>query len=607
MSTEHDPKPDPVEQQKEARANESEAEKEQAKLSLGDLISHDAHAFDSPNAIAHQPGGAQDFAPTDLTLTQQPIPKIEPQILPGTDIGRNLGAGLTKELSIELSGDKAVPHAGDQTLGGAAHDFKWAPENKLGASANLGITFPLGGRQFFQARKSDFTASTDDKPIANFKPEIDSFLSDTQAYTGKTLSPAERHDIEKSREAILNASTTSEALSNTLHLARLYQHLQYIEEAKKAVSLSLGIDPDNTQGKQMFKELERTHPIDLGSVAPHVVDSYLTKSSLRKRILALSGGRVVVAGDLLIDELLEGKPERISREAPVLILEHVDTELILGGAANTAHNISALGGYCHAIGVCGDDEYAVKLGRLLESCDISHGLVRDASRPTTVKTRILSKSHSLMQQLLRLDRISHERISEEIEASIIEKIKEALGGYKAIVLSDYKAGVITDAVIETCREVSQRQEILVIVDAQGDFSRFSGVSLITPNQPDIEKALGFELSTGDNLRRAGDQILQATGARALLITRGADGMALFQKNHDLVELPVFNKSEVFDVTGAGDTVVGTMALALVTGSNFVEAMALGNLAAGIVVRKSGTAVTTQEEMLENLDRLNLPE
>jgi rfaE bifunctional protein kinase chain/domain len=402
--------------------------------------------------------------------------------------------------------------------------------------------------------------------------------------------------------------TPEDLASNALHLAKLYQHLRYIEEAKKAVQLSLGIDPDHMQGKQLFTELERLHPIDIGA-APYSVAQQLTKSNLRKRIRGLSGGKVVVVGDLLIDEHLEGKPERISREAPVLILEHVDTVLIPGGAANTAHNIVALGGECHAVGVCGTDEYAGKLARLLDDCGIGHSLVPDPSRPTTVKTRILSKSHSLMQQLLRLDRISHEPLAPDIEAKLVLKVEEcvALAGYKAIVLSDYRAGVITDGIIEICRKASRAHNLLVIVDAQGQFERFKDVTIMTPNQPDAEKAVGFELADMDSLAKAARHIFAATNAKALLITRGAAGMALFEQGHEPVELPVFNRSAVFDVTGAGDTVVATMALALVSGASFVEATALGNLAAGIVVRKSGTAVTSQSEMLESLERLSLPE
>jgi D-glycero-beta-D-manno-heptose-7-phosphate kinase len=523
------------------------------------------------------------------------------QKLPGSDLNKYISKGLTPELGRELSGQKATPSLSEQP-----REFKWSNQKDIPSTSRINSFVP--GSPFLQLRKSEY-AKPEEKPLNEFKNAVDNFLKNTVHKEDKTLTAAEILELEQTRNAIENADNTDDLLSNTLHLARLYQHLRYIDEAKQAVEFSLGIDPEHMLGKQVFSELERMHPADMGTTigTPYSVSPQLTKSALRKRIKALSGGRVIVIGDLLIDELLEGKPERISREAPVLILEHVDTELIPGGAANTAHNISSLGGICHAIGVSGDDEYAVKLARLLEGCGISHSLVKDPTRPTTVKTRILSKSHSLMQQLLRLDRISHEPLSKEIEAELVMRLRSATTGYKAIVLSDYRAGVISESVIQACREEAKKTNILVIVDAQGDFSRFKEVTLMTPNQPDTEKAVGYKLTTRADLKRAGDEILKSTNATSLLVTRGADGMVLFQQGKEMVEIPVFNRSDVFDVTGAGDTVVATMALALVSGSTFVEAMALGNLAAGIVVRKSGTAVTSQKEMIENLERLDLSE
>ena len=480
---------------------------------------------------------------------------------------------------------------------------------KLDISFGGSAGVPRSGQAIpFQPRKSEFASSQLDKPINNYKPLINDFLKETPVdHKEAKISEAALRQLARSREALSNATNTQDAVSDALYLARLYQHMRYIEEAKKAIDLSLGIDPDNYYGHQIFRDLERMHPAELGIAARAVEPQPLTKSNLRKRILSMTGGKVIVLGDLLIDELLEGKPERISREAPVLILEHVDTELIPGGAANTANNIAALGGLCHAIGICGDDEYATKLAGLFDKAHISHSLVKDKSRPTTVKTRILSKSHSFKQQLLRLDRISHEKVSEPIQQEVVARLKQVSANYSAIVLSDYRAGLMTDELIRGCRAIAAESNTMLIVDAQDDFARFQNVTLMTPNQPDAEKAVGYDITDRETLEKAGEELLMITGAQAVLITRGAEGMVLFQQNAPMIELPAFNKSEVFDVTGAGDTVVATMALAIVTGSNFIEAMALGNLAAGIVVKKPGTAVTTQKEMLENLDLLKLDE
>jgi rfaE bifunctional protein kinase chain/domain len=488
-------------------------------------------------------------------------------------------------------------------------EFKYIGSNQAQARPDqflMGNTF---GLPFQQMLKSEFKEESKDWSNENLKPVIDIFLSETAPKEQKNLTAAEREQLAKHRHAIEDSHSDAEVLSNALHLSRLYQHLRYIEEAKKALALALLIDPDNILGNQLFSELERMHPADLGRAAISATngENLLSKAQLRKRILEFSKGRIMVVGDLLIDELQEGRPVRISREAPVLILEHVVTELIPGGAANTAHNITAYNAVCHAVGICGKDDYAKKMAQVLEKCQIKHSLVEDPNRPTTVKTRILSKSHSQMQQLLRLDRISHEPTSQATSKLLVERIKAEAHNYQAIILSDYRAGVITDDVIEACREIADSQQLMVIVDAQEGFERFRGLTLMTPNQPDTEAAVGYSIETNDDLKRAGLAIMHTTGLEALLVTRGGDGMVLFQKGKDMVELPAFNRSDVFDVTGAGDTVVATMTLALVTGASYVEAMALGNLAAGIVVRKSGTAVTNQRELMQNLEALDIPE
>ncbi len=460
--------------------------------------------------------------------------------------------------------------------------------------------------------KSELAQADDEKTFEKFKPRLSELLELTGKATeadAARLSRAEEKGLSDTRERLANCDNAQDALSNALHLARLYQHLRYIEEAKQATLFSLGIDPDNLLGKQLLKELERVQTTDLGLSQGIALDPLFTKSALRNRIINLSGGKVIVVGDLLIDELVEGRPERISREAPVLVLEHVETELIPGGAANTAHNITALGGNCHAIGVCGIDDYAPKLAAVLTRYGITHDLVEDPSRPTTVKSRVISKSHSLLQQLLRIDRISHAKISSAIESQLIEKISGAndTRPSHAIIVSDYKAGVITDGVIAAVRKLAETRKTMVIVDAQNSFERFGNCTLMTPNQPDAEAASGIKITSKESLRQLGEILLNKSGVKALLVTRGGDGMVLFERGKPMVELPTFNRSEVFDVTGAGDTVVATMALALTSGASMVEAMALGNLAASIVVRKPGTEVTSQKEMLDHLEQLNLPE
>lgn len=476
--------------------------------------------------------------------------------------------------------------------------------------SNTSLTYPLGQKGPFVLKKSEFLKPDHDKQIHELKNLISNFLNDTKLHDEHKLSNRELKELHQSRDELSSANDVPEAVQKALQLRSLYKEMNQLEEEKKARNLIFGLDPNNQVSKQVFKELERMNPQDLAARSvqvPMPENCNLTKSKLRSRINALTGGRVIVLGDLLIDELLEGRPERISREAPVLILEHVLTELILGGASNTASNLSALGGMCHAIGVTGRDEYAQKLARLFEKSGISYGLVEDPSRPTTVKTRILSSAHALRQQLLRMDRISHEKVNAEIGARILEKLKAVAGSYSALILSDYRGGLITDQIVYGCMAIAAESKVQVVVDAQNDFARFKGAALITPNQPDTEEAVGFKVVSKETAEKAGRKMLEISGSRSVLLTRGGEGMILCQADHPVYELPAFNKSDVFDVTGAGDTVVATMTLAMVTGASMFEAMALGNLAAGIVVRKPGTAVTNQSELLAALDQLKIPE
>ncbi len=518
--------------------------------------------------------------------------------------------GIKTNLDLDSDADEKKSREFTVSAKGVKEGGKEGGKDKLDASANAGLFFPIGLRQHFQLRKADTGKDSllNEQELKILKSHLDELILQTYIGDDARLTAGEKAALFQVQKNLSQTRSLGEALSNALHLARLLQHLRYIEEAKKATSFALGIDPDNHLGKQLFKELERVHPTDLGTTAALATFNPISKEKLKTRIINLSGGSVTVIGDLLIDRLLEGKPERISREAPVLILEHVSTEHIPGGAANTAHNVTAIGGKCHAIGICGKDEFTEKLGECLENYGITHDLVQDESRPTTVKTRIISKSHSLMQQLLRIDRISHEPISKEVEKQLIDKVN-ALSPKEnhALVLSDYKAGVITDGVIEAVKNLAKTHNLLVIVDAQGDFQRFQDCTLMTPNQPDAEAYARVSIADSTSLAKLGEILLAKSGVKNLLVTRGGEGMVLFQKGKPMFELPAFNRSDVFDVTGAGDTVVATMALALTTGATMEEAMALGNLAASIVVRKPGTAVTSQREMLEHLDKLNLPD
>jgi len=484
------------------------------------------------------------------------------------------------------------------TFGNVSRELK-SPNADSGGSTTFKTFFvPYGKyvdasgleqRPFVQARKSDFKPAEQktpeqllqEAPKEDPTKKIDDKEPKAEPKENKTKVEKDEPAVELEVDDIFSEVTTAEQ----------DKWIKKHEEEEEEFTLK----------KPLLDEMERVHPHDTAVVHGHA----LNKGRLRQCIENFGLGRVLVVGDLVIDELLEGRPERISREAPVLILEHVDTELIPGGAANTAHNIVALGGRSHAVGVCGKDEYTQRLAAMLDKYKIEFTLVQDQSRPTTVKTRILSKSHSFKQQLLRLDRISHDTIDSAVEMILAQRIEPIASQYQALILSDYRCGIMTEKVIEACKNVAKANNLLIVVDAQDGFERFQDVDLITPNQPDAEGAVGYAFETENRLNQGAEDLLLLTNAKAMLITRGAKGMALFRLGEEPVHLPPFNRSEIFDVTGAGDTVIATMTLALVTGATLEEAMALGNLAAGIVVRKTGTAVTNQQEMLENLEQLKL--
>ena len=321
------------------------------------------------------------------------------------------------------------------------------------------------------------------------------------------------------------------------------------------------------------------------------------KTELLKGIENLNKSSVLVIGDMAIDEMVYGTTDRMSREAPVLILRHYNTKIILGAASNAAHNVASLnGGKVSVLGVYGNDYYSsVLLNTFKEAGINTEYMVQDEKRATTVKTRISgSCSQSVTQQIVRIDRETIEPLSKETENKILEQMETAIPKHDAVILSDYNIGVLTDTIIKRAIEISKKYKKIIVVDSQKDLDRFEGVTSMTPNQPDSDKFAGIFIKDRDSLKKAGSIILSKTKADSVLITLGGDGMALFEKNGNFTKIPVFNKTDVFDVTGAGDTVVATYTLALASGMSKKNAAILGNIAASIVIRYFGCATTTTE-------------
>ena len=325
------------------------------------------------------------------------------------------------------------------------------------------------------------------------------------------------------------------------------------------------------------------------------------KEILIKNLDNLKKPSVLVVGDMAIDEMVYGTTDRMSREAPVLILRHYNTKIILGAASNAANNIASLnGGKVSVVGVCGDDYYAPILIKAFNDAGVNTDyLVQDKNRATTVKTRISgSCSQSVTQQIVRIDRETIESVSKETEEKVIANLEKAIPLHDAVILSDYNIGLLTDNVIKASIELCKKYNKIIVVDAQKDLERFKGVTSMTPNQPDTENFVGFSIKDNETLNKAGIEMLKKTNAESVLITLGGDGMALFEKNGNFVKVPVFNKTDVFDVTGAGDTVVATYTLALAAGFSKKDAATIGNLAASIVIRYFGCATTSVEILKE---------
>ena len=309
--------------------------------------------------------------------------------------------------------------------------------------------------------------------------------------------------------------------------------------------------------------------------------------------------RVVVFGDLIVDEFIYGEISRVSREAPVLILNYSSTEIVPGGAGNAANNVAALGGSPVLVGIAGRDEPGRRLLRALRRrADVS-GVLRPANNLTPTKTRILAGGvHSAKQQVVRVDRVSATGLTEADRRAIEQRLLQTVSRCDAILVSDYGSGLVSPgAVAAARRRAAARGRLPLLVDSRYALLRFRGMTACTPNESEVEQL--FDIRIGDNsriLERAGRDLLKLTRAQAVLITRGSRGMALFEPDRPAVHIPIHGSDQIADVTGAGDTVIATMTLARAAGATFEEAARLANYTGGLVVMKRGTATVTADEL-----------
>jgi rfaE bifunctional protein kinase chain/domain len=319
---------------------------------------------------------------------------------------------------------------------------------------------------------------------------------------------------------------------------------------------------------------------------------------LRELVPLLAGRRVVVLGDLILDEYLVGRPSRVSREAPVLVLEFTRRFCRPGGAGNPAVNIRALGSTAYLVGVAGDDQARQTLSEELNRAGLDDSrIVAQPGGRTAVKTRLLAEDSSSRQHVARID-YAAPRPDATTRPELERCLRDAVEQFdaSAILLSDYRGGVVGPATIQLARDLGREHKILTAADSQGELAQFSGIDLVKCNLGEAEVALGRQIADEADVERAGKELLASLDARHVVITRGPDGMSAFERENEPIHLPAANRTEVFDVTGAGDTVIAVLTLALVAGAALIDAAQLANIAAGLVVRRLGVATASPAEL-----------
>jgi rfaE bifunctional protein kinase chain/domain len=328
-------------------------------------------------------------------------------------------------------------------------------------------------------------------------------------------------------------------------------------------------------------------------------DSFGLMSGLGEFVNAFGDRSLVVLGDLVADEYVYGATSRISREAPVLIVQEERREIRPGGAANVVANIQSMGGHPRPVGLLGDDLAGRALMQQLSSwgvcCD---GLVVSDRCQTTTKTRVLAGGrNTIRQQMLRIDRLNCEDMSSADCVALQDRLQKALVGALGLVVSDYGEGVVRQVLFDVVMQCAHQGEVPVFVDSRFRIGSFKGVDTLTPNEPELAASVGHEIKDRKTLEKAGRRLLSRVHCDCLLVKLGRQGMALFQEEQPTDFVLAYGSDEVVDVTGAGDTVLAAWSLARVAGARPAEAMRLANTAGGIQVTKAGTAVVNANELL----------
>jgi len=326
---------------------------------------------------------------------------------------------------------------------------------------------------------------------------------------------------------------------------------------------------------------------------------------LRKIVEAFPRLTITVLGDMVADEFIFGEISRVSREAPVLILQHRERTIVPGGGANAVNNLADLGVNVLPVGFVGNDDPGRLLLRSFRHKRIPvTGVLKDKRHATVTKTRILAgMPHTWRQQVVRIDREPDEAPDQHLTRELALATREYLQVSDALLVSDYGYGAATPGILNAARNRTRSDSLPVVLDSRHRMLEFSGITAATPNEPEVEEALGVEIGQDwQKLCSAGAAVISRMNLKSLVITRGRDGMVAFSGKHKPVDIPISGSDQVTDVTGAGDTVIATFTAALAAGATAEDAAQLANYAGGIVVMKRGTATVSQQELLEAIEK-----
>ncbi len=317
-------------------------------------------------------------------------------------------------------------------------------------------------------------------------------------------------------------------------------------------------------------------------------------TKLKSIISNFTDKKILVIGDLILDEFVWGRVSRISPEAPVPVVWVKDESFMPGGASNVANNINSLGGKAYMVGVVGNDERAGILKGELEHRGVNiDGIFTDPQRPTILKTRVIAHQ----QQIVRIDREKVDPIKDGMVRKIASFVENVIDDIDGLIVEDYGKGLITPKLLDRIVPLAKKKKKIIAVDPKEEhFSYYKGVTLLTPNNKEAQRAVGFDIKDKATLKKAGFELLKKLKARIVLITLGEDGMMVFEQGKPPKKIETIAQ-EVFDVSGAGDTVASTFVLSLISSANSIQAAHIANCAAGIVVGKVGIAVVTQEEVM----------